>query len=357
MTTDDFDPRAPAEPGCSAPNPTEPVAMVRPRPRRSVTGPILRISVAMALAIVMLLSTFVLWKQASEMAGEAEHLRRRAATCGSSIGPTRAPLPSEVDPRAETQTLLKGMRLAPAPVRVVDPDGAARFLRLDDRVLVPRRRVTLINLWASWCKPCLAELPRIRDLFEAHRTEWGDDLGFLPILTEDPVAPETLLVKHRKDMPTFRSFAADLPGFIEKLTTKGLYRGSLPVSMLVGCDRKVRWIRFGELNATEMAQMSSMISTLVREIRDDRCGGGDAPSAARLPKPRDDHSLPACGDKRCGEGENALNCPSDCYCGNRTCDGTEDARNCPPDCPLACPRCAPGLTCYHGTCINAEMGY
>lgn len=67
----------------------------------------------------------------------------------------------------------------PAPdLRLTDLDGAPRYLS-DYRGLV-----LLVNLWATWCPPCKAEMPTLQQFHELHVGE-----GFVVVGVEagDPV--------------------------------------------------------------------------------------------------------------------------------------------------------------------------
>jgi cytochrome c biogenesis protein CcmG/thiol:disulfide interchange protein DsbE len=43
-----------------------------------------------------------------------------------------------------------------------------------------RGQVVLVNLWATWCPPCQAEMPNLQDFYNSHRKE-----GFAVIAVED----------------------------------------------------------------------------------------------------------------------------------------------------------------------------
>src|SRR5690606_5543821 len=53
------------------------------------------------------------------------------------------------------------------------PDGQQASL-LD---VVGKNRLTLIDFWASWCKPCRAEIPNIKRAYEAFREKGFGILG------------------------------------------------------------------------------------------------------------------------------------------------------------------------------------
>jgi thiol-disulfide isomerase/thioredoxin len=111
------------------------------------------------------------------------------------VGP--APSLAPGDPRA-TQYVIgsagEGLRVGDrAPeLEVVGPDGSpAPLLDLDGnpvRLADLRGRPVWINFWASWCPPCQAETPTIRDLAEAYAPQGLEVIGIsVQEATEDDV--------------------------------------------------------------------------------------------------------------------------------------------------------------------------
>ena len=134
----------------------------------------------------------------------ARHRARRRARGGArprrgDAAPRRrpAPRPRPADPRA-TQYLVgsagEGLRVGDrAPeLEIVGPDGAPAPLRdLDGnpvRLADLRGRPVWINFWASWCPPCQAETPTIRDTAAAYAPQGLEVVGIsVQEATEDDV--------------------------------------------------------------------------------------------------------------------------------------------------------------------------
>ena len=51
-----------------------------------------------------------------------------------------------------------------------------------------RGQVVLINLWATWCPPCIAEMPDLAAVYNAHKSE-----GFVILGVNDQERQETVL--------------------------------------------------------------------------------------------------------------------------------------------------------------------
>jgi thiol-disulfide isomerase/thioredoxin len=111
------------------------------------------------------------------------------------VGPATTPTPA--DPRA-TQYVVgsagEGLRVGDrAPeLEIVGPDGSpAPLLDLDGRpvrLADLRGRPVWLNFWASWCPPCQAETPVLRDVAEAYAPQGLEVVGIsVQESTEDDV--------------------------------------------------------------------------------------------------------------------------------------------------------------------------
>jgi thiol-disulfide isomerase/thioredoxin len=89
--------------------------------------------------------------------------------------------------------------------QTVEPINAEEFRRL---LAHHRGEVLAVNLWATWCVPCLKELPDLRKLQEQYR---GRGLRVIAVSVDDPQELEA------KVKPFFRARA---PGLVSYLQTE-----------------------------------------------------------------------------------------------------------------------------------------
>jgi thiol-disulfide isomerase/thioredoxin len=78
------------------------------------------------------------------------------------------------------------IRFASAPAPSVPPPDNANFQALQAQAFKPlliKNKVTLVNMWASWCAPCKAEIPDIAKLKKRHEKE---GLGVILISLDQP---------------------------------------------------------------------------------------------------------------------------------------------------------------------------
>lgn len=113
-------------------------------------------------------------------------------------------------------------------------------------------KVVLLNFWATWCAPCLAEIPRFRAW---QKQNWENGLQIVGISMDDEAAPVSTF---------YRKFRLNYPVVMGDENLGELYGGvlGLPVSFLI--DRKGR-IRFKHEGQTDLRVMQREIEQLLHE--------------------------------------------------------------------------------------------
>ncbi|MEN5060291.1 TlpA disulfide reductase family protein [Luteimonas sp. TWI1416] len=99
-------------------------------------------------------------------------------------------------------------------------------------------RPLLVNLWASWCGPCIEEMPEL-DRFA--RQQGPDGVQVLGIALDDAEAVRTFLER----IPVAYPIAIDAPGPADAGVRLGNPRGVLPYTVLIDADGRVRKQRIG----------------------------------------------------------------------------------------------------------------
>ena len=104
---------------------------------------------------------------------------------------------------------------------------------LDDRPLdVPgswRGRPLLINVWASWCGPCIEEMPELQRF---HAEQGAKGVQVVGIALDDPASVRAFLQRIRVTYPIL----VDEAGPADAGVRLGNPKGVLPYSVLVSAD-------------------------------------------------------------------------------------------------------------------------
>ncbi|MGY3267032.1 TlpA family protein disulfide reductase [Lysobacter sp. HA35] len=103
----------------------------------------------------------------------------------------------------------------------------------------------LVNLWASWCGPCLEEMPAL-DRFAQKQDANG--VQVVGIALDDAAAVQTFLRAH----PVAYPILIDTPGPADTGTRLGNTRGVLPYSVLIAADGRILRTSAGPLNPADL---------------------------------------------------------------------------------------------------------
>jgi thiol-disulfide isomerase/thioredoxin len=119
------------------------------------------------------------------------------------------------------------------------PTGAA--VRTQDF----RGKPLLINVWATWCPPCLEEMPAIHDFFNKNSASGWQVLG---LAVDKPAAVQAYMQKAPVNYPIGMAGASSS----ELLKQLGNPSGALPYSVLVGSAGTILQRRLGKLSAADL---------------------------------------------------------------------------------------------------------
>ena len=104
----------------------------------------------------------------------------------------------------------------------------------------------LLNFWATWCPPCVEELPLINDFYLKNKAKGWQVLG----LAVDKLQPvQAFLQKSPLDFPVGM---AGLAG-TELTRTMGNLAGALPFTVVLGSDGSMLHRKMGRVTPEELA--------------------------------------------------------------------------------------------------------
>lgn len=114
-----------------------------------------------------------------------------------------------------------------------------------------RGRPLLLNFWATWCAPCVEELPLINDFYRQNKEKGWQVLG----LAVDKLSPVQSFLKK---MPL--DFPVGMAGLAGAELGRGLGNvvGGLPYSVVVGAKGAVLYRKMGRLHPADLAEVLSL---------------------------------------------------------------------------------------------------
>ena len=128
------------------------------------------------------------------------------------------------------------VNFSPFGPEIIDKEDQVAILPFDYKVStldgvainspVGKGKVTFINYWATWCPPCIVELPSLEKLYQ----EYGDKVTFLFITQEDPSVVQRFLDRKGLTIPAVRPLMN---------TPEALYERSIPTNYIIDKTGKI----------------------------------------------------------------------------------------------------------------------
>ncbi len=112
-------------------------------------------------------------------------------------------------------------------------------------------RPLLLNFWATWCPPCVAELPLLNTFYRKHRDAGWQVVG---LAIDQPAAVQRFLQRQPLDFPI--GLAAQ--GGTEWARALGNLAGGLPFTVVFDAAGKVRNRKIGAASDAELQQWAAL---------------------------------------------------------------------------------------------------
>ena len=172
-----------------------------------------------------------------------------AAAAGLSAGawlsrPATPPLPSMSTPSAplKSATPVQGVRVGELMPSFTLPDLDGMPVKFPDQF---KGKPLLINVWASWCAPCIEEMPELAR-FAARHADTGPQVVGLALDT-----PEAVL-DFLGNVPVYYPIVIETPGPQDASVKLGNSQGLLPYSVLVDAQGRVLKQKLGPFKVGEI---------------------------------------------------------------------------------------------------------
>ncbi len=107
------------------------------------------------------------------------------------------------------------------------------------------KQVLVINFWASWCPPCVSEIPELNRLYPELKAK---NIELLGIAIDSPSNIREFLQKHAIDYP----IVAGGLGGSTLANELGNVGGALPFTVLLRTDGSVAWKKLGTIKPEEL---------------------------------------------------------------------------------------------------------
>jgi len=137
------------------------------------------------------------------------------------------------------------------------PNGQVISFKQYQNLVKQNNKTLLLNFWATWCKPCVEELP----YFETIQKKYTDDnfevvlisldfleerdSKFLPYLKENQIVSKCYLLDYSND-----------PNWIDKVNPN--WSGALPATIIYSKEGKTEYFKEGELSLQQIDSLTRL---------------------------------------------------------------------------------------------------
>jgi len=141
----------------------------------------------------------------------------------------------------------EGWAKEPVKLELIDEGGIKKLLKNDSD------KLRLINVWATWCGPCVTEFP---EFITINRMFRGRDFEFISITADEPAKQDKalkFLVKQQASNANYIFNTDDKYKLIEAIDPK--WQGALPYTMLVEPGGKIVYAQQGIIDPYKMKKL------------------------------------------------------------------------------------------------------
>ncbi len=143
------------------------------------------------------------------------------------------------DMMGKARTVVESFELNKKDRKILsDKDLEWQLVTMDGQVVSLAQfsdKPVLINVWATWCPPCVAELPSLEKLYQ----DYGDRVHFIFLADDNPDKVQDFLARKNLKIPVY--FSATARPFVLK-------SGSIPTTFILDKNHRLRVKKTGAMN-------------------------------------------------------------------------------------------------------------
>jgi peroxiredoxin len=149
------------------------------------------------------------------------------------------------DKRGDVQKSLDKWNAEPVSLETIDDAGIKALVANTDS-----KKYRLINVWATWCAPCIAEIPELVDMHRMYRRRPFELITITMDDMDRKDAALELLKEHHVSARNYIYSGEDKDKLVDALDPQ--WEGPPPYTMLVAPGGKVIYRKLGAFDAVEL---------------------------------------------------------------------------------------------------------
>lgn len=134
-------------------------------------------------------------------------------------------------------------------LQLTQPDGTTLVLAS------LRGKPLLVNFWATWCPPCVRELPLINRFAQSQTARGDSAIQVLGIAVDQAAAVNKWLARQPLDFPVVLAGA----GGVTLTRSLGNINGGLPFTLMLDSQGKVQQRKIGEISQQDLSLWASQM--------------------------------------------------------------------------------------------------
>jgi thiol-disulfide isomerase/thioredoxin len=115
-------------------------------------------------------------------------------------------------------------------------------------------KLFVLNLWATWCPPCVSELPGFINVAKAYDPS---KVKFIMVSLDFPSQIDKELIpflkKHNITLDVSVMMDIDYNSWVDKID--GEWQGDIPATLIFNNSRKIRYFHTGEISEPELKRL------------------------------------------------------------------------------------------------------